>query len=568
MSASLEASLRLEIAQYQAALAKAQGAAKKFKENIKREGDGLGGAFLGGLKGQLSGLLPALGASAVVAGLHGIVSAADDLADASVKLGTTPATFQRVQAAAEILGGTDMETVTSALVRLRRQLIDDPGSALAQGLKQVGVETESFLRLDADEQLVALADAFARAQQDGVALPLLTEAFGKSFKELIPLLAQGGEAISGFYGEVVVASDVTVTALAAANDRIDGFVKSVKNWATEAFGAVIGLGKAIATGGQSLQDEQAAADAAAMAAMRAREAQADEAIRKRAAGEAKAATKAAGLAGKSGGAAAGGDPFADTERASAKLAAAEMRLLDETMTKEERIASLKERIASLNAAPVDPFGGADPAAGIERETQRVELQTQLNRLLKEQDEIRQQAAAAIDEEAATEYDQFQKQQAAVASLREQAALLQARAAGNDDLVAQMERELRIREKAAEIEAQTGATAKQAREAAAQMIALEDQAAARSGSKSGAGEERGNPGHIRGVGRRRMMGGYLEDFDNLQRGAFGAGSLSQATGPISERARRNADAADARGSRDTSATDLGGKIYELLQRNLD
>lgn len=47
MSASIEASLRLEIAQYQAALAKAKGDAVKFKEDLKRNSADMGAAMLG-----------------------------------------------------------------------------------------------------------------------------------------------------------------------------------------------------------------------------------------------------------------------------------------------------------------------------------------------------------------------------------------------------------------------------------------------------------------------------------------------------------------------------------------
>jgi len=54
-SASLEASLRLEIAEYQAALAKAQGSLVKFKENAKKTGKGLGNDLFGGLNKFIAG---------------------------------------------------------------------------------------------------------------------------------------------------------------------------------------------------------------------------------------------------------------------------------------------------------------------------------------------------------------------------------------------------------------------------------------------------------------------------------------------------------------------------------
>lgn len=554
MSASLEASLRLEIAQYQAALAKAKGDAVKFKDGLKREGNGLGPAFLGPLKGQLSGLLPAMSAAAVVTGLHSIVSAADDLADAATKLDATPMALQRVQAAATILGGTDLDTVSSALTRLRRQLIDDPGSALAKGLEQVGIYAADFLRLDADEQIMQLADAYTKAQQSGVALPLLNEAFGKSFKELIPLLSQGSEGIKAFYNETIVASDTTIARLAAANDRIDGFITGVKNWATEAAGAVLGLGEAVWTGGKSLEEGQAKADEAAMKALQAREAQAQEAMKKKTEADAKAATKAAGLdkkGGSTGSGTAGGDPFAATISAQEKLDAAKRRMAEEEMTHEEKIADLRKR---LNEDPMaDPFGSNDPAAAIESEMRKVEIQRELNKLLRDEAEER----ARIAEEGQTMLDKDMEkedsQNAAKKSLAEELQMAQAKASGNSALVAQMERELRIRAKAKEIQDSTGANAEQSRAAASTLVGFEDAAAAEKTSVSGK----------QGI-RRRMMGGGVDDFNRLQSGGFGAGALSKETGSLTDRARRNADRADSKGDNLTTLEGINKAQLDCLK----
>jgi hypothetical protein len=234
MSASLEASLRLEIAQYQAALAKAKGDAARFKDSIKKTGSGLGNDLFGKLKGQFGSLLPALAPAALVAGLHHVFGEMDDLADASVKLGTTPEVFQRIAAAAKILGGTDMDTVTSALIRLRRQLATDPAGDLAQGLKQAGIEARTFLALDADQQLIQLAGAFRRAQADGQALPLLNAAFGKSFSELIPLLASGGEEMQKYMSGAAVVSNAAVQAAADLNDQFDALIQKAETFGKQA----------------------------------------------------------------------------------------------------------------------------------------------------------------------------------------------------------------------------------------------------------------------------------------------------------------------------------------------
>jgi len=552
MSASLEASLRLEIAQYQAALAKAKGDAAKFKESIKKTGDGLGSLLFGKMGTAVSGMLPAVSVASAVAGLHSIVSAADDLADAAVRLDATPVALQRVQAVATILGGTDLDTVSTALIRLRRQLIDDPGSALAKGLEEVGIKAADFLRLDADEQILQLADAYTKAQQSGVALPLLNEAFGKSFKELIPLLSQGREGIKAFYNETIVASDTTIARLAAANDRIDGFITGVKNWATEAAGAVLGLVEAVSTGGKSLEEGQAKTDEAAMKAMQAREMQAQEAMKKKAESDAKAATKAAGLDKKDGSGKGGsGDPFAATLSAQEKLDAAKRRMAEEQMTREEKIAAIKKQLNE--EVPVDPFGGADPAAAIEAETRKVDLQRELNKLL--QDEADERAKIAEEGQAMLDKDMEKEiaQDSAKKSLAEELQMAQAKAAGNTELVAQMERELRIRAKAKDIQDSTGASAEQSRAAASTLVGFEDAAGAE--KTSGTGKK--------GM-RRRMMGGGVDDFNRLQSGGFGAGALSKETGSLTDRARRNADAADAKGNNLTTLEGINKAQLDCLK----
>ena len=582
-TASLEASLRLEIAQYQAQLAKARGDAQRFKESIKREGYGLGGALFGKMGTALSGMLPAVGVASAVAGLHSIVSAADDLADAATKLDTTPQTFQRVQAAAEILGGTDMDTVTSALIRLRRQLIDDPGSALAQGLEQVGIKAADFLRLDADEQILQLADAYAKAQQSGVALPLLNEAFGKSFKELIPLLSQGSESIRAYYNETATATDNSIARLAEANDRLDGYIKRVKNWATEATASVLGLGEALLTGGKSLEEGQAKADAAAMKAIAAREAQAREANEKKITADAKAATKAAGIENKPGGGSGGGkggDPFAEALSKQQRFEDAKRRLEEDSMTRTQKIEALKAQLATQT--PEDPFGTAGPGANLEAETKRLELQRELNRLIREQSEEIDKVKQKMSEEQDRFAERFQKQNEAKQSLQEEIQLAAAKARGDTEAVVAMERELAIREKAKEIMASTNASEAQARASAAMLIRLQEQSANQEATKPG--QEASAPGHIGGVKKRRYMGGGLDEFarnqqrDGMAGTAFGSDSLSSRRGPLADNsplasrssmnaARSDAAESAARNSSRDPNTQLLAAMLELWKTSL-
>ena len=609
MSASIEASLRLEISQYQAQIAKAKGDAARFKESLKREGDGLGGALFGKMGSAVSGMLPAVSVSAAVAGLHSIISAADDLADAAAKLDTTPQVFQRVQAAAQILGGTDMETVSSALIRLRRQLIEDPGSALAKGLEQLGIVTADFLRLDADEQSLLLADAYAKAQESGIALPLLNEAFGKSFKELIPLLSQGSAGIKEFYGETLTASDTTIARLGAANDRIDSFINSVKNWATEAAGAVLGLGQAILTGGQSMEDEQARADAAAMKAIQAREAQAQEAIKKKAEADAKAATKAAGVDKKAPASKPPSskdsttDPFEAILAAQKKLDDAKRQIAEEEMTREEKIADLRERINE--EAPVDPFGQTNALDAIQAATRKLELQRELNHLLRDEAKERAQSTAEMQKEAATERANIEKQSKQrqgnrddeMRSLR----VLDLRSRGRDREADKLERNEKILKEVERIRQTTGASEEQAVQMAEARVNLEDKIQRRnSGQRSRIiarprGEDKDAPSNLDRFhmnqlkdetgGDGLMLPGYTRGQPmHLNPIGTGLSGVTRSLNPgdpktrdlrdpldrfrdktLSQSATRNADRADNNSSNGNAVAELLKKQTDELQR---
>lgn len=168
-----------------------------------------------------SSLLGGIGFGAVVAGLKSFGNEMDDMADAASRFNTVPETFQRVAEAAKVLGGTDIDTVGRALERLRRQLEEDPSDKLSQALSNLGINGADFAKLDMDQQLLSLADAYTKAADDGVALSSLNALLGKSFGELLPLLQQGSPALKEYMDAVKVISDADVQRIANLNDQFD-----------------------------------------------------------------------------------------------------------------------------------------------------------------------------------------------------------------------------------------------------------------------------------------------------------------------------------------------------------
>lgn len=162
----------------------------------------------------------------------------------------------------------------------------------------------------------------------------------------------------------------------------------------------------------------------------------------------------------------------------------------------------------------------------------------------------------LEEQAAKEWEAVSLQEQGKRNLREEIMLLEAKAAGQTDLVNRMERELRIREKTKEIQAQTGINELQARQSAERIIGLEDAAQQQAAASARM--------------PRRMMGG-LDEGPLSQRAGMGRGRMMGLpdSGPISSRSARSTTNPDlSRAASSPSGQDVGGKLDKtnsLLER---
>lgn len=220
----------------------------------------------------------------------------------------------------------------------------------------------------------------------------------------------------------------------------------------------------------------------------------------------------------------------------------------EQMTNAQKIAALQADIAAEEAAAA-AFGTLESkggqAAQIDHQTKALELQKQMRELIKQD-----------DDEAKKQSELLTLQEQGKRNVREEIMLLEAKAAGQTDLVNRMERELRIREKTKEIEAQTGINPAQARKSAEQIIGLEDAAEQQAAASAKM--------------PRRMMGG-IDEGPISMRGGYGRGRMMGApdAGPISSRSARSTTNPDlSRAATPTSGGDVGTKLDKtnsLLER---
>ena len=188
--AKLTVDLEARLATLQAGMDKAGRLAEKTASQIS-------GAF-NGLKSVAATIGPALAVSLSAAGIAAFVretaAGIDALNDLSDSTGASIENLSALEDAAARTG-TEMATVGDALLKLNQQLAGaKPGSATADALKAIGLDAEALRRIDPAEALLRVATALQGYADDGNKARLVQELFGKSVREVAPLLKDLAES--------------------------------------------------------------------------------------------------------------------------------------------------------------------------------------------------------------------------------------------------------------------------------------------------------------------------------------------------------------------------------------
>ena len=476
---TIEASLKLEIAQYQAALARAQGDIRKFREGAKKQGGMLSNDLFGGLKSGLAGL----GAGVSLGAVKSLLVGMDDLADAALKLNESTETLQRVEYASKKLASVDMNGVSTSFLRLEKALGDVENKAANQALARYGITAAELARQPLDQKILMFADAFQKARADGTGYNDLLALLGKSAGDLIPLFEQSGDAIRQAFNEAPVVIDATVQRMADLNDKVDGLFARSK----AGFGSMLDYialsGRAL--GGffsgrlgeeqkrlQKIQDdfEKENDPAKKKALFKQYQAALKGTFWEEVAGEDQSAEKTADILRKKEQQAQALEQAAEikemgpheatpaqkkTMSEAAAAADAAIRAQKKALSEE---ASLREQIAEIQrqtyleslpanerslviAREIAQLERSFAEAGPETETARLEMEKRILELKKEQ--------ASADKEAAHSSNEDEKRAAAQAEsleiFRQELAIIEARAAGENDLADSMQRQLDIQQ---------------------------------------------------------------------------------------------------------------------------
>jgi hypothetical protein len=161
------------LAGVKASLGQVQAKGQELNEGFGKLGAVLGSAFVG------------LSFTAFIKSTAAGVDALNDIKDA------TGSSIENISALEDtaLRTGTSLDTVTTSLVKLNQLLnAAEPGSAQALALQSIGLSAEELKKVDPAEALRLTAVALSTFADDGNKARIVQELFGKSIREVAPLL--------------------------------------------------------------------------------------------------------------------------------------------------------------------------------------------------------------------------------------------------------------------------------------------------------------------------------------------------------------------------------------------
>lgn len=150
---------------------------------------GKAGAGLADKLGKIGGAFAAVAAGgALGAFFRSTVEGIDKLNDLADATGSSVEKLSALEDAAARTG-TSIETVGSSLVKLNKTIADaKPGSDAEAALKAIGLSAKELRELDPADALLRVGQGLAQYADDGNKARLTQELFGKSLREVAPLL--------------------------------------------------------------------------------------------------------------------------------------------------------------------------------------------------------------------------------------------------------------------------------------------------------------------------------------------------------------------------------------------
>jgi len=605
---SIEASLRLEIAQYQQQLARARGQAQKFRDDLRKAGRGLGGDFLGPLKGAIGGLgmgilareavqatlkmeqlrkmlltttgsaeaaalrfeelrevsrLPGIGFEQAVRGdvkLRAVGLSADQSKRAIIEFGNALAlvggnredldgvflALSQISSKGKVFA-EEINQIAERVPQVRAVMKDVFGTANTEEIQKMGLASEDFIN--------ALVDGFARLDRAQAGMQ-------DDLAEMRTLYLEIADAVAGPLVSAAIPALRQLAEMVAANT--DG-LKAMGETAAGVLTVLVQMlqtardvgfaGAAMFDGknfGEVFAEEQRKREAAQRAEEEARKKAAEGAT---GGGESGAAPAPAG----------GFDPkeFERIKERMLRLDEKRWAMMVDTLPLLQQEAAIGEKIAGIRE---EIAGLGEDATAQER---RIELEGQILDLTRDQAKVREQ----INREAAEAAAKAEAQERAKMGILTEIAILQAEASGNDRRAEQLREQAQIAEDVRRIMEETGMAEAEALKLAQERARLQKQMA---------NEEDGGRKKIRGYSFANQ-GGYIKlgeglaGVERMRNAEFGSATLMRPARfeglkyfdqPMGATAAKNAQRESMAGAaRGGSTDDLLEKAVAILQKGL-
>jgi hypothetical protein len=191
---------------FQKKLKRVQGAARKT----------------GAIVNKLGGALAAVGVSA---GLSAAIQKFDRIGKIANRLNMSAEALQRLGFAAE-QSGASMEKLQGIMTRLERRTGEAQQNATgtqAKRFKELNIELESFAKLNPEEKIMAMADAFNALGGTEQSVASLMGLLDTEVRELIPLLKLGGDGINNLGNQISVVANQAIKDIEQASDDLNKF---------------------------------------------------------------------------------------------------------------------------------------------------------------------------------------------------------------------------------------------------------------------------------------------------------------------------------------------------------
>jgi hypothetical protein len=194
---------------------------------------------LSGIKddaGKLKGLLATLGVGLSVAGIAAFAKEVADLGEQfkeiSEATGIAQDKLQTIVTMGELGGGLKLESMTKNILKMTEYLQDaaDPTSKAAEGIEKLGLSVAELTSMDAASQYHKINTAVAGLSDSQERLVLLSKIYGKTGKDLAPMLSSGAD---GYMAQMVQADKyIKLTSKSTAacdefNDQLHVFSQSI-----------------------------------------------------------------------------------------------------------------------------------------------------------------------------------------------------------------------------------------------------------------------------------------------------------------------------------------------------